>query len=96
MKARVSYLKPVSEIFQNLGTQNNLGLCLYLGQNWKKILGKEQAETLRPVRYKSRCLWIRLPSSCHIQEMNFQKQEIISKINHALGKAVIQEIRFLL
>ena len=94
---RVSNLESIASIVQSLDFQkNSLALCLYLAQNWTVILGEELSKVLRPVRYKNHCLWIQLPSSCHIQEMNFQKQSVISKINHTIGKPLIQNIRWIL
>ena len=94
MKARTSKLQPVSQIFQNLPIQNNLSLCLYLSKNWSSILGKDLAKTLQPVGYKQKSLWIRVPSSCHIQEMTFHTQKIRNQINQALGHPMIQDIRW--
>ena len=94
MKARESQLQSVSQIFQNLPIQNNLSLCLYLSKNWSSIVGKDLADVSKPVGYQQKSLWIRVPSSCHIQEMNFHTQKIINQINQAVGQAMIREIRW--
>ena len=94
MKTRTSKLQSVSQIFQDLPIQNNLSLCFYLSKNWPAIVGKDLAESLQPVGYKQKSLWIRVPSSCHIQEMTFHTQKLITQINQALGQTMVQEIRW--
>ena len=62
MKARISQLEPVSQIFQNLPLQNNdLSLCLYLSKNWSSIVGKDLAESLQPVGYKQKVYGFEFP-----------------------------------
>jgi len=84
---RKSELLSVAQIFEN-DPNSFLSLCLHLSKNWKKIVGEEMAEYSKPVGISNNCLRIQLPSSCYVQEMNFKKEEILSKINHPKVKHV--------
>jgi len=62
--------------------------------DWQEALGETLARTTRPVAVHHGSLVIAVKDSSWMQELQFMKTDIIKKLNRALGKAVIQEVRF--
>ena len=92
-------LHRISDILQQPSNKKEVQpafICIYLFKNWKQIVGPQLAKDSQPVGYKNHCLWVRLASSCHIQEMNFEKQNLITKINQSLAASFVQDIRWTL
>ena len=87
MEQRKSKLLSVSQIFES-DPNHFLSFYLHLSKRWKDIVGEEMASYLKPVGFSNSCLCIRVPSSCYVQEMNFKKEEILSKINHPKVKKI--------
>lgn len=86
--------KKMSSLSDIFDTSTNWPLmCIQLKNNWENIVGSKWGEVSRPVSYKNQCLFVRLPSACHSQEMGFEKQMLLSKINKFIGIKKIQDIR---
>ena len=62
---------------------------------WPTAVGEKIAEntTVQDVRHG--VLFVRANSPVWAQELQFQKKEVLFKINSALGKKTIKDIRFL-
>ena len=92
-------LDTISSILQNTRNQKEISpalLCIYLSRHWETIVGKKWNTLLRPVGYQHHCLQIKVPSSCHIQELQFHTEQLIQTINQSLGDRYIQNIRYVL
>ncbi len=92
-------LSSVSEVLKNVKLQSDkdtssLFKCIQLNQNWTRVVGTKWGSISTPVGYNHRCLTIRVPSSCHVQEMSFDKEMLIEKINKSSGSNFIQDIRW--
>ena len=87
-----SRLNSLGSILNHLN-EGSVFLCLDLKRNWEAILGPRLGSMARPIGYKNKCLFIRLPSACHVQEISFEKEEILSRLNqHLGGRAVIEDL----
>ena len=62
---------------------------------WPKVVGKKINEVTEAEGVKKGVLMIKTNSSTWRQELQMQKNEIISKINKKIGKQTIKEIRFI-
>ena len=62
---------------------------------WPKVVGKKINEVTEAEGVKKGVLTIKTNSSTWRQELQMQKNEIISKINKKIGKQTIKEIRFI-
>ena len=96
----ISKLSTVSDILKNSKKQSDqpsssLFKCIQLNQNWTRIVGTKWGSISKPVGYNQRCLTIQVPSSCHIQEMNFDKEIFIKKINKFSGSNFVRDIRWI-
>ena len=62
---------------------------------WPKVVGKKINKVTEAEGVKKGVLTIKTNSSTWRQELQMQKNEIISKINKKIGKQTIKEIRFI-
>ena len=61
---------------------------------WPKIVGKKIAENTTAQDVEHGVLIVRVASPIWAQELQFQKKEVLFKINAALVKKTIKDIRF--
>ena len=63
-------------------------------QVWDSILGDVIAQNAKPAAFKGRILLVHVTSSSWIHQLQFLKKEMIAKLNDALGKALIEDLKF--
>ena len=63
-------------------------------QVWDSILGDVIAQHAKPAAFKGRILLVHVTSSSWIHQLQFLKKEMIAKLNDALGKALIEDLKF--
>ena len=61
---------------------------------WDDAVGDTIAKNARPEAFKGRLLLVRVNSSPWMHHLQFLKKDIIKKVNTALGKDLVQEIKF--
>jgi|TARA_B100000809_G_scaffold71768_1_gene69406 predicted nucleic acid-binding Zn ribbon protein len=61
---------------------------------WPTAVGKKIAENTTVQDVKHGVLIVRVASPIWAQELQFQKKEVLFKINTVLGKKTIKDIRF--
>ena len=61
---------------------------------WDSAVGEAIAKNTRPAAFKGKLLLVNVISSTWMHELQFFKKDIIKKINEALGKALVEEIKF--
>jgi len=61
---------------------------------WSTAVGKKIAENTTVQDVKHGVLIVRVDSPIWAQELQFQKKEVLFKINKTLGKKTIKDIRF--
>ena len=61
---------------------------------WPIVVGKKIAENTTIQDVKHGVLIVRVDSPVWAQELQFQKKEVLFKINKTLGKKTIKDIRF--
>ncbi len=61
---------------------------------WEKVVGPVIAENAQPAAFKGNILILHVNSSTWIQQLRFLKKDLIAKINDALGKEMVSEIKF--
>lgn len=93
-------LSTVSDILKNSEKQSDqpsssLFKCIQLNQNWTRIVGTKWGSVSKPVGYTHRCLTVCVPSACHVQEMSFDKEIFIAKINKFSGSDFVRDIRWI-
>ena len=61
---------------------------------WDKVVGETIAANAQPVAFKGDLLLVHVTSSAWIHELQFLKSDMILKLNAALGKPLVAEIKF--
>ncbi len=67
---------------------------LQVWELWDRSVGETIAKNARPSAFKGTLLLVEVTSSAWIHELQFLKSDIINKLNEALGKALVKEIKF--
>jgi len=63
-------------------------------QVWDGIVGNVIAQNAKPAAFKGRILLVHVTSSSWIHQLQFLKKEMIAKLNDALGKTLIDDLKF--
>jgi predicted nucleic acid-binding Zn ribbon protein len=63
-------------------------------QLWDEAVGEAIAKNARPAAFKGNFLIVHVNSSAWIHQLQFLKKDLISKLNAALGKPLVEEIKF--
>jgi hypothetical protein len=59
---------------------------------WEKIMGKTIAKYTEKIQIHGRTLYINTSVAPLKQELSYQKEKIIQRVNEALGEKVIKEV----
>jgi hypothetical protein len=66
--------------------------ALQIEEIWEKMMGKTIAKYTDKIQIVNRTLFIRTNVGPLKQELMYQKEKIIERVNEALGEKVIQEV----
>lgn len=61
---------------------------------WNDVVGKAIAENVQPAAFKGKLLLVHVSNPIWIQHLQFEKAVIMEKINAALGKPLVEEMKF--
>jgi len=61
---------------------------------WEDAVGEAIAQNAKPGAFKKDVLLVHVSSSVWMQQLRFLKQDLLSRINFALGQELVREIRF--
>ena len=61
---------------------------------WDSAVGDDIAKNARPEAFKGKLLLVHVSSPTWMHQLQFFKQDMIKKLNDALGNAVVEEIKF--
>ena len=61
---------------------------------WESAVGEAVAKNTRPVAFKGKLLLVHANSSPWLHHLQFLKKEIIVKVNQALGRELVGDIKF--
>ncbi len=65
-----------------------------LNLEWESIVGKRAYHNCKPGKISNETLWIAVKSSVWMQELSYQKEPIIEKINKTLQNMEIKDLRW--
>jgi len=63
-------------------------------QVWDNIVGEVIAQNAKPAAFKGQILLVHVTSSTWIHQLQFLKKEMIERLNNALGKPLIEDLKF--
>ena len=61
---------------------------------WDDIVGEVISKNAKPSAFKGRTLLVYVTSSAWVHQLQFLKKQMIVKLNEALGKSLIDELKF--
>ncbi len=61
---------------------------------WDDVVGDIIAKNAKPAAFKGRVLLIHVSSSTWIHHLQFLKAEMIGRLNNALGKELVEDLKF--
>ena len=70
------------------------GELIQVWQVWDGIVGDVIAKNTKPAAFKGRILLVYVTSSTWVHQLQFLKDEMIAKLNEALGKSLIDDLKF--
>jgi len=83
----------IADVLKTYRRESEGGL-VQVWQVWDDIVGDVIADNARPAAFKGKILLVHVSSSTWIHELQFLKKEMIAKLNHALGKTSIDDLKF--
>ena len=63
-------------------------------QVWDGIVGEVIAQNAKPAAFKGPILLVHVTNSTWIHQLQFLKKEIIAKLNDAMEKTLIDDLKF--
>ena len=88
---------PIGNIIRNVLKTCRDDFDENLAQVWAKwdgAVGDGIAKNAQPEAFKGKLLLVNVTSSTWMHQLQFLKKDIIKQINHALGKELVEEIKF--
>jgi predicted nucleic acid-binding Zn ribbon protein len=61
---------------------------------WDEAVGEAVASAARPAAFKGRLLYVNVSSSPWLHQLQFLKKDIVSNLNKALGRNVVEDVKF--
>jgi predicted nucleic acid-binding Zn ribbon protein len=83
----------IGDVLKQYGRESDAELTR-VWQIWDDTVGAAIAANAQPAAFKGDLLLVHVNSSTWIHQLQFLKPDIISKVNTALGKPMIAEIKF--
>ena len=80
-------------LISSANNESNQDMLMIYG-HWKDIVGDLIAENTTPASYKKNLLVVYVESSAWLHQLQFLKTNMIKKINSALKKDIIKDIKF--
>ncbi len=92
-------LEPVVKVLQTLFEDSQSALSggfqrYRLEQQWTQVVGQELGIITRPVDYRRGLLTVAVKNPSLLTELQFFRQEIISRVNNHVGFLWVRKVRF--
>jgi predicted nucleic acid-binding Zn ribbon protein len=92
--ARIVHISSVIDDVLKTYRREPDGELLQVWQVWDSIVGDVIAKNTKPGAFKGRILLVYVTSSTWVHQLQFLKAEMITKLNEALGKSLIDDLKF--
>jgi predicted nucleic acid-binding Zn ribbon protein len=83
----------IDDVIKNYRRESDAEL-IQVWNVWDGVVGDVIAQNARPAAFKGRILLVHVSSSTWIHQLQFLKEEMIDKLNAALGKVLIEDLKF--
>jgi predicted nucleic acid-binding Zn ribbon protein len=88
---------PVGEVLQKILKPAELKMLerrALIRRAWEQAVGEHLRPRTRLLDYKKKVLWVEVPSSPWMQELQFLKPQILEELQNLLGPGVVTDLRF--
>ncbi len=89
----------VADILPGLVQQNGWEMQLDLHSifgSWEKVVDRETSQHCRPLKISRGTLWLEADNSAWLQQLRYQKHQLLEAINGSLKNSRIEDIKFVL
>ena len=83
----------IDDVIKNYRRESDAEL-IQVWNVWDGVVGDVIAQNARPAAFKGRILLVHVSSSTWVHQLQFLKEEMIDKLNTALGKILIEDLKF--
>jgi predicted nucleic acid-binding Zn ribbon protein len=93
-KAKFVHIGSVIDTVLNTYRRDADSSLVKVWQTWDSVVGDVVAQNARPAAFKGRTLLVHVASSTWIHQLQFLKTEIMDKLNQALDRQLVQDLKF--
>jgi hypothetical protein len=83
----------IDDVLKTYRRESDGGL-IQVWQVWDGAVGDVIAQNAKPAAFKGRILLVHVTSSTWVHQLQFLKKEMIAKLDQALGKSLIDDLKF--
>jgi predicted nucleic acid-binding Zn ribbon protein len=83
----------LADLLKRLRPEAKEGM-LRIRQVWDRVVEEDTARNARPAAFKGSILLVQVTGSAWIHHLQFQRKELISRLNADFGKTVVTDIKF--
>lgn len=87
----------VGPILERVFTSLNLGIKVkqyQIWDVWEPVVGEAIARQAQPHQIRNMVLWVTVSSSTWMQQLEFMKKQMVTRLNDRIGEKVITDMRF--
>ena len=93
-KAKFEHIGSIlTDVLKTYRRESN-GELVQVWQVWDDVVGDVIAQNAKPAAFKGKILIVHVSSSTWIHQLQFLKKDMITKLNEAFGKALIDDLKF--
>jgi predicted nucleic acid-binding Zn ribbon protein len=83
----------LTELLKHFRPETEQGM-LRIWRVWDRVVGADIARNARPAAVKGSLLLVHVTSSTWLHHLQYQKVDLLARLNEALGQAVVGDIKF--
>ncbi len=93
-KAEFEHIGSIIDVVLKTYRREPDGELIRVWNVWDGTVGEGISKNAKPAAFKGRILLIYVTSSTWVHQLQFLKKEMIARLNDALGKALIDDLKF--
>ena len=93
-KAKLEHIGSIIDDVLKSCRREHDGELIRVWNVWDDIVGEVISKNAKPAAFKGRTLLVYVTSSAWVHQLQFLKKQMIVKLNEALGKSLIDELKF--
>ncbi len=97
VRNRMQKPAPLGDVLREALKASNIKVdleLLKLWEQWAELVGPDVSQNARPEAIKDGLLLVNVSSAPWMQQLQYLKSDLVEKLNSALGKEAVEDIRF--